>query len=140
MCITGIPWYPRFGFTNFQFNGVYNSILFSSALVLISTRDLRGFSFGNFLCLTTLTAKIEECLYLVSWRPSLYPIRAFDRWFDYRSIMVSSDLQRTMKAISFQFSFRHLLMHFPAWLTFGALTKSEELFFYIFSFSVKCWH
>ena len=34
-----------FEFRNFQFNVVYNSILFSSPLVLLSNHDLQGFCF-----------------------------------------------------------------------------------------------
>ena len=37
-----------FDFRNFQFNAFYNSILFSSPLVLLSNLDLRGFSFPRF--------------------------------------------------------------------------------------------
>ena len=40
-----------FDFRDFQFNAVYNSILFSSPLVLLSNLDLRGFCFlGFFVC------------------------------------------------------------------------------------------
>ena len=40
-----------FNFRDFQFNAVYNSILFSSPLVLLSNLDLRGFRFPPFfLC------------------------------------------------------------------------------------------
>ena len=37
-----------FDFGDFQFNKVYNSILFSSLLVLLSNLDLRGFRFPQF--------------------------------------------------------------------------------------------
>jgi hypothetical protein len=37
-----------FDFLDFQFNTVYNSILFSSPLVLLSDLDLRGFHFRIF--------------------------------------------------------------------------------------------
>ena len=36
-------------FRNFQFNAVYNSILFSSPLVLLSNLDLRGFFYCHFI-------------------------------------------------------------------------------------------
>jgi hypothetical protein len=40
-----------FDFRNFGFNVIYNSILFSSPLVLLSNLDLRGFCFpGFFMC------------------------------------------------------------------------------------------
>ena len=41
-----------FDFRDFQFNAVYNSILFSSPLVLLSNLDLRGFCFPVFLCVS----------------------------------------------------------------------------------------
>ena len=37
-----------FDFRDFRFTAVYNSILFSSPLVLLSNLDLRGFCFGGF--------------------------------------------------------------------------------------------
>ena len=37
-----------FDLRDFQFNAVYNSILFSSPLVLLSNLDLRGFRFPRF--------------------------------------------------------------------------------------------
>ena len=41
-----------FNFRNFRFNAVYNSILFSSPLVLLSNLDLHGFCFPRFfMCL-----------------------------------------------------------------------------------------
>ena len=43
-----------FGFCNFQFNEVYNSILFSSPLVLLSNLDLRDFWFWGFIFLSPL--------------------------------------------------------------------------------------
>ena len=51
-----------FHFRSFWFTVVYNSILFSSPLVLLSNLYLRGFSFRVFFCVSTLTALIEECL------------------------------------------------------------------------------
>ena len=44
------------------------------------------------------------------------------------------DLKRTMKAISIQFSFRRLLMHFLAWLTLVPSLKVRN-FFASYSFS-----
>ena len=41
-----------FDFRNFQFTGVYDSILFSSLLVLLSNLDLRGFCFRSSLCVS----------------------------------------------------------------------------------------
>ena len=38
-----------FDFCNFRFSAIYNSILFSSPLVLLSNLDLRGFCFLGFL-------------------------------------------------------------------------------------------
>ena len=38
-----------FDFRDFRFTAVYNSILFSSPLVLLSNLDLRGFCFRGFL-------------------------------------------------------------------------------------------
>ena len=38
-----------FVFHNFQFTAVYNSILFSSPLVLLSNLDLHGFCFSGFI-------------------------------------------------------------------------------------------
>ena len=37
-----------FNFCGFQFTAVYNSILFSSSLVMLSNLDLRGFCFPRF--------------------------------------------------------------------------------------------
>ena len=45
---TGIPRFPRFDFCNFWFNVVYNSILFSSPLVLLSNLDFLSFRFPLF--------------------------------------------------------------------------------------------
>ena len=40
--------FRSFDFRDFWFNAVYNSILFSSPLVLLSNLDLRGFPFPRF--------------------------------------------------------------------------------------------
>ena len=40
--------FRSFDFRNFRFNAVYNAILFSSPLVLVSNLDLRGFCFRVF--------------------------------------------------------------------------------------------
>ena len=46
-----------FYFHNFLFNTVYDTILFSSLLVLLSNLDLRGLCIHRFfLCVPTLTA------------------------------------------------------------------------------------
>ena len=49
----GIPWefldFCGFNFRDFGFTTVYNSILFSSPLVLLGHHDLRGFCFCGFL-------------------------------------------------------------------------------------------
>ena len=52
-----------FNFHNFLFNEVYNSILFSSPVVLPRNLDWCGFCFRIVLCVPTLTALIEEFLY-----------------------------------------------------------------------------
>ena len=39
-----------FDFWDFRFNAVYNSVLFSSPLVLLSNLDLHNFCIGFFLC------------------------------------------------------------------------------------------
>ena len=44
-----------FNFRDFQFTTVYNSILFSSPLVLLSNLDFCGFCFRIFFCVPTLT-------------------------------------------------------------------------------------
>ena len=46
---TGILDFRSFDFRDYWFNAVYNSILFSSPLVLLSNLDLRGFCFCAFL-------------------------------------------------------------------------------------------
>ena len=48
---TGIPRFPRF-----QFKAVYNSILFSSPLVLLGNLNTRFFLLQFFICVPTLTA------------------------------------------------------------------------------------
>ena len=40
--------FRSFNFRDFQFNAVYNSIIFSFPLVLLSNLDLRGFRFPRF--------------------------------------------------------------------------------------------
>ena len=40
--------FRSFDFRNFRFNEVYNSIIFSSPLVLLSNLDLRGYRFPCF--------------------------------------------------------------------------------------------
>ena len=47
--------FRSFEFRNFWFTMVYNSILFSSPLVLLSNLNLPGFCFRVFLCVPTLT-------------------------------------------------------------------------------------
>ena len=43
-------------FRDFRSNAVYNSILFSSPLILLSNLDLRGFASAGFFCVPTLTS------------------------------------------------------------------------------------
>ena len=54
---TGISQFPRC-----WFNAVYNSILFSSPLVLLSNLDLRGFFFPSFLCVPTEHKSRNACI------------------------------------------------------------------------------
>ena len=54
--IQAFLYFLGFDFRDFWFNAVYDSILFSSPLLLLSNFDLRGFRFPRvFFCVPTLT-------------------------------------------------------------------------------------
>ena len=59
-----------FDFRNFRFNAVYNSILFSSLLVLLSNLDLRGFCFPRFFMCPHINSVIRgmpDVVFLISF-------------------------------------------------------------------------
>ena len=73
---TGIP---RFLICNFQFNGVYISILFSIPLVLLSNLDLSVFCFhGFFMCpqINNVNQGMNACTYVCTYKSTAIPYRA----------------------------------------------------------------
>ena len=48
-------------FCSFRFTAVYNSILFSFPLVLLSNLDLRGFCFRGFLFISSINRGMPVC-------------------------------------------------------------------------------
>ena len=55
-----------FDFRNFRFTAVYNSILFSSSLLLLLNLDLRGFCFCGFFFVSTHQQRKPRnaCMYI----------------------------------------------------------------------------
>ena len=59
--LQAFPDFCGFNFRDIWFNAVYNSILFSSLLVLLSNLDLRGFHFPRFSLSVFLCAPQWQC-------------------------------------------------------------------------------